>query len=183
MYSKSKRKKGRKSVLYTQFRCTSEPWQSSPPQTPDDENNAENVAPKRFATKRRNIAYQNNNDNRSEYAINSNLSIGSGLTQPCSQTVAPAPTIKSNHSNNNRYRRPLRSRTINDVKKNISKYVKMENANVLQSHQYTKKQTKLNIKTAPVPIPFIKSHHDKKSIKSKQKQKQTSSHNIKKKSV
>merc|ERR1712154_489112 len=63
-------------------------------------------------------------------------------------------SLNNKQQQKNAQRRPLK--TINNVKRNISKYVKMENANVLQSRKYSSKQTKLNhIKTAPVPRPFV----------------------------
>merc|ERR1740123_1199682 len=60
------------------------------------------------------------------------------------QSVAPVPTQQHHQQQTNNRRRPLR--TINNVKRNISKYVKMENANALQSRKQT-----AHIKTAPVP--------------------------------
>jgi len=114
-----------------------------------------------------------------EYGMNSNpsnISISSGFTRSSCETVAPAPIIINTRSEmgNQGCRRRL-----NEVKRKISKYVKMENAHVLQSAQFTHKQTKLNVKkTAPVPLPFAIANDEVmdskklkiKAITSKQKQ-------------
>jgi len=105
---------------------------------------------------------------RTEYMIPSNLSnlsLSSGLTGSSAETVAPAPIIihaQSEIDNTERRRR------VNEVKRKISQYVKMENANVLQSAQFTRKQTKLQVKkTAPVPLPFTYSIGEHEIVDSK----------------
>jgi len=65
------------------------------------------------------------------------------------KAVAVAPTLSTKN----------RGRRINSVKRKISKYVKMQNANVLQSRQPTRPQC-----TAPVPLPlFVKKKKTKKT--------------------
>jgi len=123
-----RRRKGRKSLIYTRFRCDPDPWQGSPPKTPpssDDEN--DNTLPIKTS------------HHSSITHLNKNININ----------------VNNNNNNNNRQR-------INIVKRKLSKYVKMENANVLQSsHQFMRKQTKLNIKkTAPVPIPIFTTNNN-----------------------
>lgn len=160
MYSSRHSKRGRsgrrkkKSQLYTNFHCDPEPWQGSPPQTPPSSDD-EQSAPVSVAG----------------LHATRNASLRSGAA--VAKAFAVAPTLSTKN----------RGRRINSVKRKISKYVKMQNANVLQNRQparaqctapvplplFVKKKTKGRSKqTAPVPMP----HHILKA-KSKSKKKST----------
>jgi len=131
---RNRRRKGRKLTIHSHFSHEPEPWQNPPPQTPPSSDDEQPATPPPPPQQLLPRA-----------RLPSTTTTASALRK-----VGVAP--KSNSR-----------RRLNTVRRKISKYVKLENASVLQSVQPQYTQC-----TAPVPLPrFVK------SVKSKVKVKQT----------